>query len=137
MILLTAISAPLAYLNMDTGSSPSTTLDSEYEAVQFTSAQLSMSWAGDHSLTRLGGHQFSDGDVTPVAQWLNGGESPECVVVSQESWTTTGAHLFPQAPETVATNSYDEWLSQRNIIYSNSGMDPVRVSTATTNFTVC
>jgi hypothetical protein len=96
-----------------------------------------VSWAGDHSLTRVGGHQFNDGDLGPVAQWLNDGKSPQCVVVSQESWTTTGAHLFPQAPETVARSEYSEWLFQRNVIYSSSGIDPIRVSTETTNFTDC
>ncbi|WP_276997645.1 hypothetical protein, partial [Haloquadratum walsbyi] len=121
VVLLAAFSAPLAYLNMDTGSNPSTTLDSEYQAVQFSSTQLPVSWAGDHSLTRVGGHQFNDGDLRPVAQWLNDGNSPRCVVISQESWTTTGAHLFPQAPETVARSEYSEWLFQRNVIYSSSG----------------
>jgi hypothetical protein len=137
VILLTALSAPLAYLNMDTGSNPSTTLESEYQAVQFSSTQLPVSWAGDHSLTRVGGHQFSDGKIGPVARWLNDEASPQCVVVSQRSWTTTGAHLFPQAPGTVAQNRYRQWLFQRNVLYSNSGIDPVRVSTATVDFTTC
>ena len=137
LFMLAAVSAPLAYLNMDTGSSPSTTLESEYDAVAFASTEWQRSWTGDHSITRVGGHQFNSGDLGPTARWLTGGSSPQCAAISQRSWTTTGAHLFPSSPETVNRDSYHNWLAQRHVIYSNTGTDPVRISTATLDAARC
>jgi hypothetical protein len=121
--------APLAFVNMDTGSAPSTTLDSEYESVEFASTRLAGSWATDHSLDRVGGHSFgANASLTPTAEWLSGGPAPRCAVVSQQSWTTTGAHLFPNAPETVSSEEYATWTGTRNVVYTSNGLDPVTVS---------
>jgi hypothetical protein len=114
---------------MDTGSAPSTTLDSEYESVEFASTRLADSWATDHSLSRVGGHTFgANASLTPTAEWLSGGPAPRCPVVSQRSWTTTGAHLFPNAPETVSSEEYATWTGTRNVVYTSNGLDPVTVS---------
>jgi hypothetical protein len=138
VVLATVATAPLAVVNMDTGTVPSTTLDSEYEGVKFVSTNQDRAWATDHSLSRVGLHYF-DANVTfdPVASWLTGGPSPTCTVVSQTSWTTTGAHLFPSGPRTVSAESYGVWLDTRNVIYSASGRDPVVVSTPRRNADGC
>ena len=130
LVLVAAVaSLPFAYLVLDTGGYPSTTLDSEFRGVQFASEAMSEPWATDHSLSRVGVLYFrSQPSIESVASWLSGGTSPTCPVVSQTSWTTTGAHLFPFAPETVSEARYDRWLATRNQVYANTGLDPVTVS---------
>ena len=128
VVVATIATAPLAVMNMDTASVPSTTLESEYEGVAFASTQHDQ-WATDHSLSRVGQLSFAaNATLGPVASWLSGGPAPRCPVVSQRSWTTTGAHLFPSGPETVPSATYDQWLSSRNVVYTANGLDPVVVS---------
>jgi hypothetical protein len=128
LLLALVTSVPFAYLNLDTGTYPSTTLDSEFRAVGFVSG-AGGEWATDHSLSRVGAHYYrSDPTVSPTASWLSGGASPSCPVLSQASWTTSGAHLFPFAPETVAEERYDDWLGSRHVVYANTGRDPATVS---------
>ncbi|WP_396611648.1 hypothetical protein ACH9L7_15845 [Haloferax sp. S1W] len=132
VLLATLATAPLAYLTMDTATVPSTTYESEFEGVRFASTHSDGVWVSDHSLTRVGVHYFRHPiAVTGVASWLTGGPSPQCPVVSQRSWTTTGAHLFPTAPETVDTDTYERWTTTRNVVYANSGNDPVVISKPT------
>lgn len=129
VIAATVATAPLAFVNMDTGSAPSTTLDSEYQSVEFASTRLAGPWATDHSLSRVSGHSFgANASLAPTAEWLSGGAAPRCAVVSQRSWTTTGAHLFPNAPETVPPDEYATLTGSRNVVYTSTGLDPVTVS---------
>ncbi len=122
-------SLPFAYINLDTGSYPSTTFDSEFRGVAFASERTTGPWTTDHSLSRSGLHYFrSQTGVTATASWVSGGASPTCPVLSQESWTTTGAHLFPFAPDTVSEERYEAWLDSRQVVYVNTGRDPVTVS---------
>ncbi|MFA1611748.1 hypothetical protein [Halobellus rubicundus] len=138
VVVATVTTAPLAFVNMDTGSVPSTTLGSEYESVEFVSTEYSGAWTTDHSLSRVGGHTFgANVSVTPTASWLSGGPSPRCAVLSQQSWTTTGAHLFPSGPETVPSDVYREWTGSRNVVYTAGGLDPTVVSLPRSNATVC
>jgi hypothetical protein len=130
LVLVAAVaSLPFAYLVLDTGGYPSTTFDSEFRGVQFASEATSEPWTTDHSLSRVGILYFrSDVSVEAAASFLSGGTSPTCPVVSQTSWTTTGAHLFPFAPETISEARYDGWLDRRSVVYANTGRDPVTVS---------
>ncbi|WP_162562495.1 hypothetical protein [Salinigranum rubrum] len=99
VLVATVGSLPFAYINLDTGSYPSTTFDSEFRGVAFASERTEGPWTTDHSLSRSGIHYFrSETGVSATASWVSGGASPTCPVLSQESWTTTGAHLFPFAP---------------------------------------
>lgn len=132
VLVATVGSLPFAYLTLDTGTYPSTTLDSEFQGVEFVATETDGPWATDHSMTQVGVNYFQS-DVSPsaTASWLSGGASPTCPVLSQESWTTTGAHLFPFAPETVSPATYDGWLRSRHVVYANTGRDPVTVSVPT------
>ncbi|MFB6130282.1 MAG: hypothetical protein ABEJ28_05615 [Salinigranum sp.] len=130
------VSIPLAYLNVDTATYPSTTLDSEFHAVQFASrggvdgaAGVGGPWTTDQSLSRVGILYFrQDAGYAAAGSWLHGGGSPTCPAVSQRSWTTTGAHLFPTAPATVSPERYARWLGGRDLVYANTGRDPAFVS---------
>jgi hypothetical protein len=129
VLVATVGSLPFAYINLDTGSYPSTTFDSELRGVEFAAERTAGPWATDHSLSRSGiGYFRSETGVSATASWVSGGASPTCPVLSQESWTTTGAHLFPFAPDTVSEERYEEWLGSRHIVYVNTGHDPVSIS---------
>ncbi|WP_233514229.1 MULTISPECIES: hypothetical protein [Haloferax] len=136
VLVSTLATAPLAYLTMDTATVPTTTYESEFEGVRFASTHTDAPWVSDHSLTRVGAHYFkAQVGYSAVANWLSGGPSPDCLVISQRSWTTTGAHLFPNAPETVSATAYAEWTATRNVVYANTGNDPVVVSRPVGNAT--
>ncbi|MEF8825476.1 MAG: sodium/phosphate symporter [Haloarculaceae archaeon] len=123
-----AATTPLAYINLDTGSVPSTTLESEYAATQFVVRHVEGPVATDHTISRILGFSGSNGTYTPTREWLLGGSPPACPVVSQQSWTTTGAHLFPAAPQTIASARYEAALAERHVVYAASGLDPVTLS---------
>jgi hypothetical protein len=138
VVVATVVTAPLAFVNIDTGSAPSTTLSSEYESVSFVSTTYPGTWTTDHSLSRVGALSFNTNiTTTPAASWLSGGPAPQCAVLSQRSWTTTGAHLFPSSPETVSPDAYSSWTASRNVVYTASGLDPTIVSLPRSNVTGC
>jgi hypothetical protein len=129
VLVATMGSLPFAFINLDTGSYPSTTFDSEFRGVEFASERTEGPWTTDHSLSRSGIHYFrSETGVSATASWLSGGASPTCPVLSQASWTTTGAHLFPFDPATISEERYGDWLGSRHVVYANTGRDPVTVS---------
>lgn len=128
LLVATAGSLPLAYVNVDTVTYPSTTLDSEFDAVAFAD-RADGPLATDHSMSRVSVHYFRrPAAIGPSANFLHGGEPPNCVTLSQESWSTTGAHLFPSAAESVSAERYDRWLATSHVVYANTGRDPVTVS---------
>jgi hypothetical protein len=129
-LLIGAVAAtvPLAYINLDTGSVPSTTLESEYASAQFVVDHVEGPVATDHTISRLLVFSGSEGAYFPTREWLKGGTPPKCPVISQQSWTTTGAHLFPAAPQTISSKRYGTALAERHIVYSAPGLDPVILS---------
>jgi hypothetical protein len=122
------MTTPLAYINLDTGSVPSTTLESEYATAQFAVRHIEGPVASDQTISYLLGVEGSSGVYLPTRGWLVGGPTPACPMVSQHSWTTTGAHLFPAAPQTISGQRYETVLAERHVIYSVSGMDPLVLS---------
>ncbi|QIB75522.1 hypothetical protein G3I44_15190 [Halogeometricum borinquense] len=131
-------SAPLAFINLDSGSALTTTMPSEYQGIEFVSTQSESDWVSDHPVTRIGVYVFDENATfDPVANWLSGGSSPACPVLSQRSWTTTGAHLFPTAPKTVSPEAYDRWLSSRNVVYASNGRDPLAISMPSGQYSGC
>jgi hypothetical protein len=119
---------PLAYVNLDTGSVPSTTLQSEYAATQFVVRYVEGPVATDHTVTQLLTFSGSEGAYFPTREWLVGGPIPACPLVSQRSWTATGAHLFPAAPEKISSERYRAGVAERHVVYTASGIDPVTLS---------
>ncbi len=129
LVLSVVATLPLAYVNLDTGSYPSTTTQSEFAAAGFAATYITGPWATSHTLGRVGGYYFG-GNTTyqPTVSWLNGGPTPACPVLSKQSWTTTGAHLFPAAPATLPADQYDRWLTERDRIYAVNGYDVLTVT---------
>jgi len=134
------VTLPLGYLNLDTGSYPSTMFESEFEATDFVTDHITGEFTTEHSLSRpailyhkpLSPYRVT-GDGTRVtvgatATWIRGGPPPDCPLLSQQAWTTTGAHLYPTAPGVIAAPTYENTLSTRNVVYTTSGYDPLVLS---------
>jgi hypothetical protein len=140
LLLLSVLSTvPLGYVNLDTGTYPSTTLESEFGAAAFATGTVEGRYATDHTLSRVDRHYLrgpapgagtdltGEARVGPTRSWLAGGSPPGCPVLSQRSWTTTGAHLYPAPPGTVPPDAY-RWLTSRHVVYRASGLDPLTLS---------
>ncbi|WP_129115569.1 sodium/phosphate symporter [Halegenticoccus tardaugens] len=131
LVVSLTLTAPIAFVNLDTLSFPSTTNEAEFAAVSFAASNLDGEWSADHSITTIGANYYptrTKAAIEPTATWLSGGPTPACPTISQRSWTTTGAHLFPASPETVTERTYAGWTSERNLVYSATGRDPVSIS---------
>jgi len=141
LVLLSVLSTvPLGYVNLDTGTYPSTTLESEFGAAAFATNNVEGRYATDHTLSRVDTHYLrgpapgagtdptGEARVGPTRSWLAGGSPPGCPVLSQRSWTTTGAHLYPAPPGTVPPDAYRSWLTSRHVVYRASGLDPLTLS---------
>lgn len=119
---------PLGYVDLDTGAVPSTTTPGEFEGAGFAERHVNGSYATDHALSRVGVHHYSETAATvnvgPVRNWLRGGPPPDCPVLVAEEWTTSGAHLYPTAPETLSQDRYDRFLTDRDVVYQSGGADP-------------
>ena len=140
-LLSVAVTVPLGYVNLDTGTYPSTTLESEFGAATFATGRVDGRYATDHTLSRVDAHYLSgpappdegftsrgEARVEPMRSWLSGGRPPACPTLSQRSWTTTGAHLYPAPPGTVSPTEYRSWLTSRHVVYRASGLDPLTLS---------
>ena len=130
------LTAPIAFINLDTVSYPSTTAESEFATVNFAAAHVDEQWTGGDSITRIGANYYPTRTTVargPTATWLAGGSSPACPAISQQSWTTTGAHLFPAPPATVSKQTYAAWLARRNLIYAGTGRDSLSITIARTD----
>ncbi len=129
LLIVALLTAPVAFVDLDTASYPSTTTESEFAAASFAATHLTDQWTAADPLSRVGRQYYPNGanvSRTPVYSWLTGGSPPTCPTLSREAWTTTGAHLFPLAPETIGEARYQRWLFERNLVYATT--DPYRIS---------
>lgn len=123
LVLATVLSAPFAFVHLDTGTAPRTVHESEFEAVAFASS--GGLFASDHRLSRVGSLYFGvpiSGATGQTYQWLGGGSSPDCLTVAQQSWTTDGAHFYPRSPKTISGSRLNEWLAQNSVVYTSGGV---------------
>jgi hypothetical protein len=118
---------PVAYVNLDTGSSPSTSMESEFAAATFATNHLPSGWTSSHTQVRIASNYYrgAGGTVAPTRRWLRGGTVPARPVLTQTSWTTTGAHLFPLGPETLAPDDLERLHARNHVVYATGGYDPI------------
>ncbi|HET7323897.1 MAG TPA: sodium/phosphate symporter [Halococcus sp.] len=138
LVVSALLTAPIAFVDLDTVSYPSTTTESEFAAASFAATHVTSRWTAADPLTRVGElyypHRTTASQI-PVARWLTGGSPPTCPTVSRKAWTSTGAHLFPLAPETIAETKYRNWLQRRNLVYSTTEPYSISLTLPTTNTT--
>jgi hypothetical protein len=131
-----ALTVPIGYLNLDTGTVPSTTRPAELSAAEFAAAYSTGPFATDHRLSRIVGHHTgtvgratgtANATVGPVRSWLAAGPPPDCPVLAPQSWTTSGAHLYPQPAATIPSDRFERWSARRGVVYAATGPDPIRL----------
>jgi len=131
VLLLAAalVTAPVAYVDLDTVAYPSTTTEAEFAGAGFAAESVDGTWTSEHTLVRVGELYHGAGAGTAeAASWLRGGSCPDRPMLSQRSWTTTGAHLFPAAPATVSTGRYGEMLASRHLVYATTGPEELAMT---------
>ncbi|ACV46207.1 MULTISPECIES: sodium:phosphate symporter [Halomicrobium] len=144
IVLVSAlVTLPVAFVHLDTLDAPAVTTESEFAAVTFTAQRSTGPWATDHSLSRVAVHTYPDApkaSYQPVVAWLQGGEQPECPTLAQDTWATSGAHLFPAPAERTSPRAYESWQSRNEVVYSTAGLDAtvlVRPRSVGTNESGC
>lgn len=129
LVVCTLLTAPLAFVALDTFNYPSTTMESEFEATGFASGSIPGSWATHHPPDRIASHYLEGGEsVEPVRQWLGGGQAPSCPVLLQESWVTHGAYLWPAQPQVIDGGAYETFLFNSQVVYTNNGRDAITIT---------
>lgn len=130
------VTTPIAFVDLDTFTYPSTTTESEFAVATFAATEVPGAWSSDHVITRIAVHYYGrSGAIRPTAAWLRGGPPPDCPVVSLASWTETGAHFFPAAPATIEPDRYRAWIALEHQVYASGGYDPPVVTVPRTNTT--
>lgn len=126
-VAATLATTPVAYVNLDTGSAPSTSMESEFAAATFATDHVPGGWTSSHTQVRIATASFrgANATVAPTRRWLRGGRLPERTVFTQRSWTTTGAHLFPVGPETLPRRALERVHAEGHVVYAAGGHDPV------------
>ncbi|SIR76643.1 4-amino-4-deoxy-L-arabinose transferase [Haladaptatus litoreus] len=129
VIVCSLVSAPLAFSGLEATSAQPLVTQSEFETATFA-VTYADGWTSDGHMTRLASKYYPKQTPNDVSQrgiyeWLHGGAVPSCPVVSQQSWTTVGAQLFPSSPKTIGYKSYEGSFQTRNLVYATSGNDPL------------
>lgn len=122
LVLATVLSAPFAFVHLDTATAPRTVHASEFRAASF--ASTAGTYASDHRLSRVGPLYYGDGvngTVGPTRAWLAGGPPPDCPTLAQRAWTTDGAHFYPTPPLWLSESRFERWHQRGTLVYSVGG----------------
>jgi len=128
LVVTATLTVPLAHVHLDTVTYPSTSFESEYDAVGFAATSVDGPFATDNRLARIDTHAYgADGRATdvPTRRWLRGGAPPACPTLYQRSWTTSGAHLYPSPPGTLAPDDARAWRGRNSVVYASTGRNPL------------
>lgn len=130
LLCCAAVSVPLAFAGLESMPYKGITQEAELDATGHALEYAPTPWATDNHLSRIDGYYTDETAyrVAPVVTWLQGGPPPTCSVLSQRSWTTVGAQLYPKPPLAVSTRSYDAFLAQRQVVYASGATDPIALS---------
>ncbi|WP_436926750.1 hypothetical protein [Halosimplex amylolyticum] len=131
-----AVTAPIAYAGLDLLSYKSVTTEAEFGATGYAADELD-AWTTDDHLARLTSyHDGSGGGRGPTFRWLRGDEPPpNCPVLAQRSWTTTGAQFYPQSPARLSPDAYRTWRGANDVVYVAISDDPISLVAPRTNTT--
>jgi hypothetical protein len=138
LVVCAAASIPVAVSGLELLPYKGVTTPAELSASGFA-AERTETWAGDDHLVRIQGYHEGDanGSRTATYRWLRGGTVPDCAVLSQRSWTTTGAQFYPAPPERLGATAYERTLAQRSVVYATTGPDPIVLSVPADGTTTC
>lgn len=126
IIVSVGTTLPLAFVHLDTGTAPSVTSSSQLAATEFTAHHTTGRWATDDPLGRVGNALYdANTSQTATSRWLRGGQPPACPTLAQLSWSTDGAHLFPNPAERLPGDQFNRWQTKQHVIYTNQGLNDV------------
>lgn len=131
LLASTALTAPLAFVDLDTVSYPSTVTTGEFRAAAFASTRVEGRYATDRNQARIAGNYFERAGkpvVGPTQTWLSAGERPACPVLSRRGWTRTGAYFYPTGPRTLRPGRYEAFLTRRHLVYTSNGLEQFALS---------
>lgn len=124
LLVAAAVTAPAGHVDLDTGASPSTAMESQFDAVAV--AVSGGQFATDDDLARIGELYFHGTATTAsTRRWLSGGSPPDCALLAERSWTASGAHFYPAAPATTSVARFEAVLTSRHVVYANTGRVPL------------
>lgn len=128
LLVAGAASAPVAVGGLATLPYKGVTTPGELAAAGFAEERVPGAWATDDHLARLARYRDPRPAVTrvPVYEWLLGrGPPPRCPTLVQQSWTTTGAQVYPAPPTRPAAGAYAGWRANASLVYAGGGPDRV------------
>ena len=151
LVVCAGASAPLVFSGLQVLTYKEVTSPAEFAATGYAATELPDGWTTDDHLARVSGY-FRGPDVVglpgrpipggkgpstgPVRRWvLEGGSPPDCSVLAQQSWTTTGAQFHPRRPVRVDSAAFERWVGSRNLVYAVGRRDPLAVVAPRANAT--
>jgi hypothetical protein len=126
LVLSVAVTAPVAYAGLELLNFDPVTTEAEFDATGYAADEFAV-WATDDLGVRLTTYHGGNASERPVFRWIQGGQPPDCPVLSQLSWTTTGAQFYPRSPAAVSPERYAEWRATNDVVYATTSPDPVSV----------
>jgi hypothetical protein len=126
LVLSVAVTVPVAYAGLELLNFDPVTTEAEFDATEHAADEFG-TWATDDLGVRLTTYHGGNASVRPVLRWIQSGPPPDCPVVSQLSWTTTGAQLYPRSPAAISPERYAEWRGANDVVYVTTSPDPVSV----------
>ncbi len=132
------VSAPVAFSGLELLSYKGVTTEAEFAAVETAATDVPGPVATDNHLSRISGHHGPGVTQTGTFSWLaDGAPPPQCPVLAQRSWTTTGAQFHPHPPVRLAGERYRSLLERRNVVYAVATDDPIQLAVARPGATGC
>lgn len=126
LVLSVAVTVPVAYAGLELLNFDPVTTEAEFDATDYAAAQFG-TWTTDDLGVRLTTYHGGNASEGPAFRWIQGGPPPDCPVVSQLSWTTTGAQFYPRSPAVVSPERYAEWRATNDVVYVTTSPDPVSI----------
>lgn len=122
-----AASIPVAFAGLELLPYKGVTTPAELGAAGFGATYAAGPWAADDHIARISPYHQANTEARrgPAYTWLAGGPAPYCLLVSQRSWTTSGAQFYPEPPVAIAPTTYRALLERRHVVYGAASRDPL------------
>jgi len=139
VLLASVASIPIAYGGLDVLTYKGVTTPAEFGATGFADRHVPGAWTSDDHLTRMTPYYSpsSSGSVQPTYAYLTGSDPPGCPMLTQRSWTTIGAQLYPRSSIQISTLRYRQYVVERNAVYHSGSTDAILLLVAPTEKQEC
>ncbi len=141
VVLCAVVSVPVAFTGLEHRPYRTITTQGEFAATEFATTHLDETWATDDHFARVSGYHAPGATVegragwlrpdtsavdTPIFSWIQDGTPPPtCPVLARNSWSTTGAQIFPRTPIQIDSNRFTVWRAANHVVYAGGSTDRV------------